>query len=283
MTRVYDRKTKKVEVLSQYGGGALGFLYGNPLGRFLLKIVAGHFCSELNAIYNRSKFSRKKIRPFVEKYRIDTSQYSLEDFSSFADFFARKDTSRKVSRAKNELIAPADSKLLHYKISANQRIKIKNTEYTLGDLIGGGIAKEYEGGNCLVFRLAMDDYHRYCFVDNGRLLSAKRIRGKLHTVSSISEEYRVFAQNDRVVNFLDLENFGAMIQIEVGALLVGRIKNHNIADFKKGEEKGFFELGGSTIILLTRKNIKIDDDILEQSAQGIETKVSYGERIGELC
>ena len=93
----------------------------------------------------------------------------------------------------------------------------------------------------------------------------------------------MFAQNDRVVNFLDLENFGAMIQIEVGALLVGRIKNHNIADFKKGEEKGFFELGGSTIILLTRKNIKIDDDILEQSAQGIETKVNYGERIGELC
>ena len=74
-----------------------------------------------------------------------------------------------------------------------------------------------------------------------------------------------------------------MIQIEIGALLVGRIKNHNISDFKKGEEKGYFELGGSTIILLTKKDIKIDEDIIAQSKGGTETKVNYGERIGELC
>jgi phosphatidylserine decarboxylase len=74
-----------------------------------------------------------------------------------------------------------------------------------------------------------------------------------------------------------------MIQIEVGAMLVGRIKNANKTTFKKGEEKGYFDFGGSTVVLLVNKDIKIDDDILAQSAKGIETKVSYGERIGEKC
>lgn len=283
MTRVYNRKTQTVDNIPQYGEKSLKFLYNNPVGRFLLKIVASHFCSEINALYNRSPLSKKKIRPFAEKHNIDTSKYSLEDFKSFSDFFTRKENTQTIARAKNELIAPADSKLLYYRIDKALQITIKNTIYNLSDLIGGGIAEEFEGGNCLVFRLAMDDYHRYCFVDDGKLLSTKHIKGKLHTVSSISEKYKVFIQNDRIVNFYKLQHFGDMIQIEVGALLVGRIKNHNITVFKKGEEKGYFELGGSTIILLTNKNIKIDEDIVAQSKEGTETKVSYGERIGELC
>lgn len=283
MTRIYNRKTQTIDSVPQYGEKSLKFLYNNPVGRILLKVVAGHFCSEINALYNRSRFSKKKIRPFIEKHNIDTSRYSIEDFKSFSDFFTRKDNTKTFAKNKSELIAPADSKLLHYKISKDLQVTIKNTTYSLSDLIGGGIAEEYEGGNCLVFRLAMDDYHRYCFIDDGKLLSAKHIKGKLHTVSSISEKYKVFVQNDRVVNFYELQHFGSMIQIEIGALLVGRIKNHNISDFKKGEEKGYFELGGSTIILLTKKDIKIDEDIIAQSKGGTETKVNYGERIGELC
>ncbi len=283
MTKVYNRQTQTICELPQYGEKLLKFLYKTAVGRFLLKIIAGHCCSEINAIYNRSAFSKKKIRPFIEKNKIDVSRYSIEDFKSFADFFSRKDNTKTFSKNKNELISPADSKLLAYKISKDLQVQIKNTTYSLSDLIGGGIPEEFEGGNCLVFRLAMDDYHRYCFVDDGKLLSAKHIKGKLHTVSSISEQYKVFIQNDRIVNFYELNHFGSMIQIEIGALLIGRIKNHNITDFKKGEEKGYFELGGSTIILLTKKNIKIDEDILAQSKESTETKVSYGEKIGVIC
>ena len=79
---------------------------------------------------------------------------------------------------------------------------------------------------------------------------------------------------------LKTRNFGTMIQIEVGALLVGKIQNHPVTEFKKGDEKGYFELGGSTIILLTQSNIAVDEDILENSRKGIETKVHYSERIG---
>lgn len=78
------------------------------------------------------------------------------------------------------------------------------------------------------------------------------------------------------------DNFGKIIYIEVGALLVGKIKNNNKKQYMKGEEKGYFELGGSTIVILTSDKIQIDSDIIEYSNRGFETKVKYGERIGEL-
>ena len=71
--------------------------------------------------------------------------------------------------------------------------------------------------------------------------------------------------------------------IEVGALLVGKIHIYQNRTFSKGDEKGYFELGGSTIVILTDDKIKIDNDIIENSQNNIETKVEYGERIGIKC
>ncbi len=279
MTEVYDRKTGNVSQVAQYGGAGLKFLYGNPLGRILLRFVSGHLCSNLYAVYNRTRFSRKKIQPFIEKHHLkieDPAQYR-----SFADFFTRQET-RTISKTKTALISPADSKLLCYPINSRQIIKIKHSQYSIRDLVGQDF-DGFENGHCLVFRLAVDDYHRYCFVDDGELIGQRHIKGRLHTVSSFSDKYRVFAQNDRVVNLLKTKHFGDIIQVEVGAMLVGRINNRAAPSFRKGEEKGYFDLGGSTIVLLVNENIRIDEDILTQSAQDIETKVSYGEKIGGIC
>ena len=74
---------------------------------------------------------------------------------------------------------------------------------------------------------------------------------------------------------------GDVVQIEVGALLVGAIRNNHSESFSKGDEKGYFEYGGSTIILLVENDVvDIDNDILENSKKGIETKVTIGEKIG---
>ena len=77
------------------------------------------------------------------------------------------------------------------------------------------------------------------------------------------------------------KNFDNVVQIEIGALFVGRIKNlHGRHEFKRGEEKGMFEFGGSTIVLLVKNNIiDIDSDILTNTAEGVETLVHYGEHI----
>ena len=57
--------------------------------------------------------------------------------------------------------------------------------------------------------------------------------------------------------------------------------NINKTEFKKGEEKGHFEFGGSTVIMLINKDIEINEKILENSKKGIETIVKMGQCIGK--
>ena len=89
-------------------------------------------------------------------------------------------------------------------------------------------------------------------------------------------------QNTRTVTMLHTENFGTMLQIEVGAMFVGKIVNHPHGKcVARGIEKGYFEFGGSTILLLVPQDIAIDSDILEKTREGVETKVTLGEKIGK--
>lgn len=283
MRSVYCRETRQLQQGKQYGEKYLCFLYKNICGRLLLKIIVSPIFSKINGVYNNSFLSKRKIPKFIKKYNINMEEYEKKEYTSFNDFFIRKRINPNVNTTRTSFISPADSKLLVYNINKNLIINVKNTNYSLKELINEEYHfDDYIGGNCLVFRLSMEDYHRYCFVDNGSIKKSKYIKGKLHTVSSMSSKDRVYVQNCRQWSVLQTENFEEIICIEVGALLVGKIHNKKVKTYIKGEEKGYFKLGGSTIIILTKNNIRLDTDIQENSKKGIETMVKYGERIGEL-
>ena len=281
---IYDRKKKLVVEEKEYQKKTLNFLYNTKRGRFLLKyIVAKPFFSKLRGLYQRSIFSKKDIKPFIEKYNVDMQGFNIKEYRTFNDFFKRK-KGLIIEGSKDILISPADAKLFIYDITDDLRFDVKKSNYSLSEITGDAwLSKQFKGGKCLVFRLCVSDYHRYINIDTGELKEVTRIEGELHTVRPISEDYRVFSRNTRVVSVLDLDNLGKVVQIEVGALLIGCIRNNNQKYFIKGEEKGYFEFGGSTIILLLKDNVKIDEDIIEQINQGREVKVSIGERIGLIC
>lgn len=280
---IYNRFNKFIDEDLQYGDKYLNFLYNSFFGRIILKVIINPVFSNLYGKYNNMSISKSKINKFIKKYKIDMTEYEEKEYDSFNDFFIRKKKKISYNKEKNIFIAPADSKLMVYKIKDNMTIKIKQSTYTIEELISDRIdLEQYKNGNCLIFRLSMDDYHRYCYIDDGIMEKSKIIKGKLHTVSSISNKHKVYSQNSRICNYMKTDNFGKIIYIEVGALLVGKIKNNNKKQYVKGEEKGYFELGGSTIVILTSDKIQIDSDIIEYSNRGFETKVKYGERIGEL-
>ena len=280
---IYDREAKTISKDKQYGSIYLNFLYYNILGRVILKLIICPAFSKIYGKYNNMSISKKRVDTFIKKYNIDTNEYEKKEYSSFNEFFTRKRKAIYYDKEKNNFIAPADSKLMVYKIKDDMTIKIKQSIYTIEELIEDQMnLEQFKNGNCLVFRLSMDDYHRYCYIDDGTIEKIKIIKGKLHTVSSISNKHKVYSQNTRICNYMTTDNFDKIIYIEVGALLVGKINNYNKNKYNKGDEKGYFELGGSTIVILTNDKIKIDNDIIEYSNKGIETKVKYGERIGEL-
>ncbi len=267
-------------------GSSLDFLYKTAFGRLITKLLTRKFISELGRVYMESRFSKRRIQKLIDANGIDMSDYEQREFSSFNDFFTRKllDGKRDICTDENAIIAPADSKLTVYDISESSVYRIKGCDYSIKTLLGGDdeLAREFYGGKCFIYRLTVDNYHRYCYPDSGRELSHRFIKGIYHTVNPIAlEKQDVYGKNCRELTLLETDNFGRVAYIEVGAMMVGRINNTHKESFERGEEKGFFSFGGSTIILLYKKDKAIpDEDIGQNSREEAETTVLYGERVG---
>ena len=262
------------------------FLYDTTVGRVLLKIMTTRVISKIVGAYMNSGLSKHRINRFVKTNSINMEEYEDINYPNFNQFFSRKikEGKRPISDNKDVLVSVADSKVLRYKITPKLTVNIKNGTYTIEELLKDKeLAKEYIGGECLVFRLCVDDYHRYIYIDDGEVLKTKKINGVLHTVSPISDgKYKVYSQNSREWTLIKTKNFGNVIQMEVGAMCVGRIKNFSDKEVTRGQEKGYFEFGGSTIIVFIKKDeVRIDQDIIDNSFVGIETVVKQGEQVGE--
>lgn len=269
---------------------SLSFLYNSIPGRAMLKLLVRPGVSKLSGRYMNSRLSIRRIKKFVRKSNIDLGEYEKQNFCSYNDFFTRRiqKVKRPIDLNANSFIAPCDSKLTVYEINNQSVFKIKDSYYTVKDVLNGNEDYlKYIDGLCLIFRLGVDDYHRYCYIDNGSKNKNTYIPGEFHTVQPIAlEHFDIYKRNSREYTTLHTENFGDVIQIEVGALMVGKIVNYDQEClFKKGEEKGKFEFGGSTIVLLIEPDkVKIDKEIMENTKNDFETIVKYGEKIGEkIC
>ena len=264
----------------------LSTLYGCVLGRAVIKPLTAPWISRLAGKLLSTKASRILIRPFIRKNGIDMSQFEPVEYSSYNEFFCRKirPESRPVDMTPGHLISPCDSKLTVLPVTRDGVFRLKQTQYTLSSLLKNDeLARQYEGGQVLIFRLTVDDYHRYCYVADGQKEENVSIPGVLHTVNPIANDFfPIYKENARQYSLLHTKEFGDILTMEVGALLVGKIVNHHgKASVRRGQEKGYFIFGGSTVVLVLKENAaRIDPDILENSAAGIETVVKYGEKIG---
>ncbi|MDR0303162.1 MAG: phosphatidylserine decarboxylase [Chitinispirillales bacterium] len=272
----------------------ISFLYNTAAGRLFLRLLVTATVSKTAGLFMNSRISKVLIKSFIRRRNIDMSRYEDVGYSSFNDFFTRqvKPECRNFPDAANDLAtddlaAACDGKLTAYTITSKSVFTIKGCLYDIGELLADkALADEFKGGVCLVFRLTPDDYHRYSFIDDGEIESYKKINGVLHTVRPIaSKRYDIYVQNYRECTVMNTKRFGKLVQIEVGALFVGRIRNLRRQQkdvFKCGQEKGMFEFGGSTIVMLFQKGaVAIDDAIYENTDQNKETVVKMGDIIGE--
>lgn len=276
--KYYDYKNE-IYIESKETYKSLSFLYNTCIGRTLLKILTSKFIAKIMASYFNSFISKFTINHFIKKNDIDMSMYEKQKYKSFNDFFIRKIKEDKIE-VDEGLVSVCDGKLSAYKIDDNSCFKIKNSLYTPNELSQENMSN-FNGGYALIYRLTPDDYHHYIYFDEGKVLRRKKINGLLHTVQPIAfKRYKVFTENAREVTLMDTKNYGKVLYIEVGALLIGKITNNDFMEFNKGEEKGYFEFGGSTIILLFEKDkIKLNEKIIQNTKNGIETIVKVGQNI----
>ena len=264
----------------------LEWMYGTQAGRLLVKLMIRPGVSRAAGWLLDWRISALAVGPFIRKNHICMDDFEQRRFRSFNDFFTRRvlPGKRPVDDAPTHLIAPCDSKLTVYDIRPDSRFWIKGTEYTLEGLLQSKeLAERFLGGTLLLFRLTVGDYHRYAYIDSGFVSGSTRIPGVFHTVNpAAASRYPIYRENTREYSLLESRQFGTVLQMEVGAAMVGRIVNApGSRSVRRGEEKGRFEFGGSTVIvLLQRGRAVLDADLLRNTAQDAETVVRLGERIG---
>lgn len=292
-TRVYDRMNKKEVIEKVYGEMFVSWLYDYKIGQLFTKnVFIRKPLSQAMGLYYSSRASIKKIKPFLKNFNIDMEEFVIPDkgFQSFNDFFIRefKPGRRPFSHQLKDVCAPAEGRYLAFEnFSMNQTFEVKGARINVKELVRDDkLAESFNGGTCLIARLCPVDYHRFHFHDAGILKSFRIIYGKLHSVNPKALRYdpTIFMGNYREVSVFDAQNTGPTLYVEVGALGVGAIiqtaqVGHTVV---RGQEKGYFEFGGSTVIMIFRKGtITLSEDILNNSHQNVETLLRLGETFAQ--
>lgn len=282
-----DRKGNELEQTTAQDK-FLADAYSSIVGRGLMRFLSFSTFSKCSRKIMNSKFSASYIHDFAEKNDIDLNEYEDKAYTSFNDFFTRKikPGRRYITLDDDVLISPCDGKVSAYEITNSSQFVVKNSVYSVNSLLRDSkLADRYNGGTAIIIRLSVDDYHRYSYVCDGVKSHDRHISGFLQTVNPVINKYvPVYKENSREYCMIRSNKFGDIIQMEVGATMVGKITNahpHGKRTVRRGEEKGYFEFGGSTIILLLQKDkLDVCEDLLVNTKQGFETKVKLGEILG---
>lgn len=289
--RLYHRRRRVIVKEQVPGGNLLNLIYGHPWGRQIAHWIWSRvFFSRGFGWPMHQRFSRKQIDRFIARHQIDISEALVPEggFRSFNDFFIRrlKPGARPVARDPKALIAPADSRLKVLALNRETILDIKGHSLTLTQLLAGDpLPAGFDNSLCLQFRLAPHDYHRFGYVEEGAQGPIHVVGGRLYSVSPLALRHipAIWGVNYRHWCLVHTRALGTVIQIEVGATMVGSIVQHQPSGgpCRRGQEKGYFQMGGSTVlIILEAGRVTIDEDILTHSREGIETLVRYGESIG---
>lgn len=299
MSDIYylDRLTGKLKKEEIYGKFFIESLYGSSLlsaffSFLVLPFVARFpFFSFLYGRKQKSEKSKKKIIPFIRMFKVDVTEFMkpVEAFTSFNDFFIRKlkPSSRPIEQGDHVAVFPADGRHLFYpSIREADGFFIKGKKFDLKRLLQDECLFDlYKKGSLVISRLCPTDYHRFHFPCTCIPTQSKLINGPLYSVNPIAlrKNIMILNENKRVMTELKTDIFGKVLFIEVGATFVGSIKQTYKPEtlYKKGEEKGHFEFGGSCVILLFAPGaILFDQDLIESSKKCIEVKAKMGERFG---
>lgn len=284
-----ERGSREIKTENIPGKGTLNWLYGSSSGRLMLHLLFKRkILSKFGGWYMNCRFSARRIPAFVQNYEIDLNECEISPvsgFQTFNQFFYRKlkNGTRPIGE---HLVSPADGKILVFPgLKDVQTFFIKGSEFTLEHFLKQPEqVHKYADGSMAIVRLAPPDYHRYHFPAPGIASESIKITGYYFSVSplALKQSLKIFCENKREYCTLSTQDYGDILIVDVGATLVGSIIQTYKpgAKVQKGDEKGYFAFGGSTLVLLFEKGkIQFDKDLIENTRKGLETTVKMGETI----
>lgn len=292
-----NRQTGLLETEKVYKEKALRLLYGESgiahfLHSWFLPLLAKHdaFSRFIGWLQKRPS-SAKRILPFITTFEIDPSEFldPVSSYHCFNDFFIRKlkPDARPIHSDPCKAMIPADGRYYFYpNIEKCDGFLVKGKKFKLEALLASqALGEEFKEGSMVIARLCPSDYHRFHFPCDGLPGSSKLINGWLYSVNplAVKQNIHIFTENKRTLCEFHTPLFGKMLYLEIGATTVGSIQQtYQPNEWQvKGEEKGYFEFGGSSLILLfAKQTIQFDADLVDATNQGIEIRCLTGQSMG---
>jgi phosphatidylserine decarboxylase len=292
--KFFNRVTGKMDHEIVYGDKFIEWLYESNSGKALTPLICKAPLSKLYGTLQDLSLSQRKVGPFIKKFQIKMEDYIPEDgrtekapYSTFNQFFIRRfrPGKRPIVENPSEMSAFSEARYFGYEsVHDDESVPVKGHNLKPKALIANSKwEKTFEDGPLLLARLCPVDYHRYHYPDDGFIVDNYRVNGLYHSVNPLALKSKedILITNERHVTIIDTINFGKLAYIEVGAICVGKIVQSLPLDkgrsFGRGEEKGYFLFGGSTVIVIGEKGKwKPSADILDNTKKGFETYLHLG-------
>ncbi len=265
------------------------FLSSSRIGFVINVLLANKYSAKFLGVFYSAPFTKKLIPAFIKEHEIDLEHFIVPEngYKSFNDFFIRQIKKSKRPLAETSWISPADSKIyIHHNVNPASRFFVKSAPFLLKKFLGPTISAPYQNADIAIFRLAPYDYHRFHFPVDCIPKQPIVLNGWLGTVNPVSflSGLMPLTKNKRIIIPLEYSSGGIGYLVAVGAMFVGSIKTTYTPGkpYKKGDEAGFFEFGGSTVVLITAPGtIAFKDEFKAHSKENFETAVLIGESLSD--
>lgn len=256
------------------------------------------------------------ITLFTRIYKINIQESiksNISDYITFNEFFTRKlhQHTRPIDNNPSTLIMPADGIISQIgKINDTHIFPIKGFSYNLDGLLAGhdNIINYFKNGSFIIIYIPPKNCHRIYMPCTGTLREMLYIPGELFSVhpNIIKNIPNILSRNERVICLFET-NFGYMVQILIGATIVGSIQttwsgtisppregivkhwhypsstNINSTDEKKnvviihkGQEMGLFKIGSTVVNLFEDKKVSLNQQLKPNDTTQIGTPLAQG-------
>ena len=259
----------------------LNFLLTNRIPRQLLTRFIGWFSKIEQPWVRDASIATWKL--FSD---LDLSEAKRSRFKSMHDCFTRelRDGARPIDSDSSVLVSPCDAIVgASGRIQGTELLQAKGFPYTLLDLLGDPqLVEHYRDGTYVTLRLTSSMYHRFHAPSDCRVKQVNYISGDTWNVNPIALKRveKLFCKNERAVIQTRLSGSNQLITlVPVAAVLVASIRLHFLdvllhlkyrgpnqiscdAQFKRGQEMGWFQ-HGSTIIVFAPSGFAMCDGAVD--------------------
>jgi phosphatidylserine decarboxylase len=249
----------------------------------------------------REPCSTKKIRAWAAKHGIAEKGWEkpIEEYESIDAFFTRRYAGgpvhgTAVTPRPLHATSPAEGTVMGFSsVARMQELLVKQKRFSLASAgVPTEFLEELEGGSAFVFKLDVDNMHRFFAPCSGRIAARvdhlEPLRAS-HSIRPMSLKggWRILTENRRVVLVVESPTIGNVAMMIVGGIAVDSVEVKESvrvgSKVEQGEELGTFHLGGSAVVLfLPRGQLKVRPEIEVASLCGAEFVVRVGDVVTQL-